>query len=49
MSDALEWNVCDETEPPPAGVNMKDKFVFISDDNCSTLEQANRIQVPNLT
>ncbi|XP_050732848.1 signal peptide peptidase-like 2B isoform X2 [Eriocheir sinensis] len=41
--DALEWNVCEE--PPPTTADLKDRFIFISsDDNCSALERASRIQ-----
>lgn len=45
--DALEWNVCEE--PPPTTADLKDRFIFISsDDNCSALERASRIQVVTL-
>uniref|UniRef100_A0A0P4VQW6 PA domain-containing protein n=1 Tax=Scylla olivacea TaxID=85551 RepID=A0A0P4VQW6_SCYOL len=44
VSDALEWNVCNESEPPPATADLKDRMVFIADDNCSTVHQASRVQ-----
>ncbi|XP_045122431.1 signal peptide peptidase-like 2B isoform X2 [Portunus trituberculatus] len=44
VSDALEWNVCDESEPPPATTDFKDRLVFITDNNCSTVAQASRVQ-----
>ncbi|KAG0712690.1 Signal peptide peptidase-like 2B [Chionoecetes opilio] len=44
VADASEWDVCDEPERPPAGLDMQGRFVFLSDDNCSTVEKANIIQ-----
>ncbi|KAK8732408.1 hypothetical protein OTU49_007078 [Cherax quadricarinatus] len=45
VSDALEWDVCDETEPPPASLDIENRYIFVSsENNCSALERASRIQ-----
>nr|XP_027215108.1 signal peptide peptidase-like 2A [Penaeus vannamei] len=43
VSDALEWNVCNQDEPPPSSI--EDHYIFLSmENNCSALDQANRVQ-----
>ncbi|XP_069181411.1 signal peptide peptidase-like 2B isoform X1 [Procambarus clarkii] len=43
VSDALEWDVCDETELPPTSI--ENRYIFVSsENNCSALERASRVQ-----
>ncbi|XP_071520574.1 signal peptide peptidase-like 2B isoform X2 [Panulirus ornatus] len=45
VSDALEWDICNESEPPPATLDMKNRFVFVSwENNCTALDRARRVQ-----
>ncbi|XP_042239174.1 signal peptide peptidase-like 2B [Homarus americanus] len=45
VSDALEWDVCNETESPPATLDIENRYIFVSsDNNCSHLERASRVQ-----
>lgn len=46
VSDALEWNVCNETEPPPATIDLENRLIFVSSGNsCTPLERARRVQM----
>ncbi|KAK3864517.1 hypothetical protein Pcinc_029786 [Petrolisthes cinctipes] len=46
VADALEWNVCNEEEPPPATLDIENRFIFVSSGNsCTPLERARRIQM----
>ncbi|KAK7084950.1 Signal peptide peptidase-like 2A [Halocaridina rubra] len=44
ISDALEWNICNETEPPPE-VDIENRLIFVSsENNCTIIERASRVQ-----
>ncbi|XP_068239305.1 signal peptide peptidase-like 2B isoform X1 [Palaemon carinicauda] len=44
ISDALDWNICNDTEPPPH-LDLENRLIFVSsENNCSAMERASIVQ-----